>query len=256
LPDSVHDGHRARLRERFINAGADALAPHELLELLLSYSIPRADTNPTAHALLDRFGSLSDTLSASADELCSVNGVGERSAVLIALVAALARRCAAEETSAVRLDTVDAIGRFFAARYVGVSEETVMLALLDNAMRPIRVLTLFRGSVNSAALTPRKAIEAALLGKAAFAVIAHNHPKGLAVPSVDDIHTTQQLREAFSLVGIPLVEHVIVAGDRYVALAAEGFLDATREKTRVSSSYSFRSADGAGDAAADGDRAE
>jgi DNA repair protein RadC len=215
-----HKDHRSRVKTRFTHSGLEGFAPHEVLELLLFYAIPQKDTNPIAHRLLDRFGSLSGVFSAAESELCEVEGVGEHAAALLRLVMPAASYALADRTQRATkaYRHLSAVGEYFVHRFMGAREEAVYLMLLDNRYALIDCVKIHEGSVNSVAVTPRKLVERAYLSHAAMAVVAHNHPFGLAVPSSDDIDTTVTLKKAFDTMGITLLEHILVAGDRYAPL--------------------------------------
>ena len=212
----MHKDHRKHTKDRFLSEGLDSFEPHNVLELLLLYSIPQKDTNETAHMLINRFGSLSAVFDAPYDDLLTVPGISEHSATLIKLIPAISRRYAMEKNSKVtKLSSIEDIGKYLVARYLGVTEETVLLLLLDNKFGLIDCVKVHEGSVNSSAITMRKLIETALFKRASMVVLAHNHPSGVALPSYDDLFTTQQVKRAFDLVEIGMLAHIIVAGDTF-----------------------------------------
>ena len=212
----MHKDHRKHSKDRFLSEGLDSFEPHNVLELLLFYSIPQKDTNETAHMLINRFGSLSAVFDAPYDDLLTVPGISEHSATLIKLIPAISRRYAMEKNSKVtKLSSIEDIGKYLVARYLGVTEETVLLLLLDNKFGLIDCVKVHEGSVNSSAITMRKLIETALFKRASMVVLAHNHPSGVALPSSDDLFTTQQVKRAFDLVEIGMLAHIIVAGDTF-----------------------------------------
>ena len=212
----MHSEHRKRLKGRFLREGLEHFEPHNVLELLLFYSIPQKDTNETAHLLMQRFGSLQGVFDAPFEELCRVPGIKEHSATLIKLIPSLARLYAAGETTEkTTLKTKEDIGAYLAARYVGITSEVVYMLLLDNKFSVIDFIRVHEGSVNSSAITIRRLVELAMLKDASMVVVAHNHPSGMAFPSSDDLHTTLLLRNAFRTVEIPLVGHYIIAGNKY-----------------------------------------
>lgn len=212
----MHKDHRKHTKDRFLSEGLDSFEPHNVLELLLFYSIPQKDTNETAHMLINRFGSLSAVFDAPYDDLLTVPGISEHSATLIKLIPAISRRYAMEKNSKVtKLSSIEDIGKYLVARYLGVTEETALLLLLDNKFGLIDCVKVHEGSVNSSAITMRKLIETALFKRASMVVLAHNHPSGVALPSSDDLFTTQQVKRAFDLVEIGMLAHIIVAGDTF-----------------------------------------
>ncbi|MBQ9511236.1 MAG: RadC family protein [Clostridia bacterium] len=213
----MHEDHRKRTKARFLAEGLENFEPHNVLELLLFYTIPQKDTNEIAHTLINRFGSLSGVFDASFEDLISVNGVSEHTATLIKMIPQLSRKYIMEKNAkATTLRTLDDIGKYLVARYVGVNEETVLMLLLDNKFSLIDCITVHVGSVNSSAITMRKLIETALFKRASMVILAHNHPSGVTIPSSDDIATTKAVKRAFDLVGIGMPAHILVAGNEYV----------------------------------------
>ncbi len=217
----MHENHRKRMKERFLREGITNFEPHNVLELLLFYAIPQKDTNELAHTLINRFGSLTGVFEASYAELMEVDGIKEHSATLIKLIPALAQRYVSESTSIQGqfLPTIEQVGEYFKAKYIGSTKETVYLLLMDNKYKVIECVKIHEGSVNSSAITIRKLVETAIEHKASTAVLAHNHPGGLPIPSPDDIFTTSEIARAFTLMGINFPAHILVAGDKYINIA-------------------------------------
>ncbi len=214
-----HEGHRQRLKNRFLNSSLDNFEPHNVLELLLFYSIPRQDTNEIAHALMDRFGSLANVFDASFEELIKVNGIKENSATLIKLIPHLAKAYLLDKSSNDdAFNTAEKIGKYFVSKYVGEENECVYLMLLDNAFNNLGVVKIHEGNVNSAIVSPRRIVEVALEYKATMIVLVHNHPNGLLCPSADDIDTTVMLKSALDMFNIGLLEHFLVAQNSYVQI--------------------------------------
>lgn len=213
----MHENHRDRVKNRFLTEGLDHFEPHNVLELLLFYSIPQKDTNELAHSLIERFGSLAEVFDAPYQDLIHTPGIKDHSATLIKLIPALSRRYFLEKNHAdTVLSDTDKIGRFLVDQYVGVNIETVFLLLLDNKRNLIDCVKIHEGSVNSAAITTRRLVETALFKRASMAVLAHNHPSGVAIPSSDDLFTTREVARAFDLMEIKLLAHIIVAGNTYI----------------------------------------
>lgn len=242
----LHVGHRARMRERFLETKGVGMAEHELLEMLLYYALPRLDTNELAHLLIEEFGSLSGVLEADMTQLCRITGVKEGTATYLKLLGETVKRYTADKLSEGDTkdvyDTPKKIAAFLMPRYVGVKVERVYLLLFDNAMHMIDCYHVGDGSVAGVALSTRTMVEHAYRKGATAVILAHNHPDGLAIPSGEDIRLTRRLDEAFSLMEIPLLEHYVFAGRSYVPImstcraptqkeyAASSLLDVMRER--------------------------
>lgn len=218
-----HDGHRKRLKARFAKSGLDDFEPHNVLELLLFYSVPRKDTNPIAHRLINRFGSLSGVFDAKPEELMKVEGITENTAVLISMIPQLARKYLEDKSDAMNtIRGFNDIGTYLMPKFVGRTIETVMLAALDNKNKIISCNIIAEGDNNRANISRRKVMEEAIRVGATRVVLAHNHPRGFAVPSKEDIYLTEEIYSLLKSVGIELVDHIIFAEDDFVSLAASG----------------------------------
>lgn len=220
---SIHDGHRARLKERFRAEGLDNFSDVQVLELLLFYAIPQRDTNPLAHALLDHFGSLSQIFSASAEELEKVPGIKSNAATLLSLVTQVVRYSGVDEMMNIKiLSTIEECAEYLKRFLCHRRNETVFLLCLDAKCKVLCCKEVGEGSVNSAGVPIRRIVETALGANASTVVLAHNHPSGIAVPSAEDIQTTCRVARALSTVDIVLADHIIVADDDYVSLVQSG----------------------------------
>lgn len=220
----LHDGHRQRLIQRFLEEDLDNFEPHNVLELLLFYAIPRKDTNELAHVLMDTFGSLKGVFDAPHEELIKVAGIGPNTAALLKLVPSLTRTYYSSDARSVILDTSEKSGEYFLPYYIGQTEEVVRLACLDAGGKVISNQILHRGSANAAEVNLRKIVNIALRNNAMGVILAHNHPGGLPLPSEEDVATTKSIREALMPMGILLMDHIIVAGQDYVSMARSGII--------------------------------
>ena len=219
-----HDGHRQRVRQRFLRAGLEDFHEITILELILFFAIPRSDTNPIAHRLLDRFGSLAGVLDAPVEELVKIEGVGENAAILLTLFPQVSRKYCIEKSSPGQiLSSTDQCGAYLVPYFLGEKDEVVYLLCLDAKCKALDCRMLFRGGVNSAGVSVRKIVEAALACNATSVILAHNHTSGIALPSAEDEATTRTLRRALDAVGILLADHIIVADDDFVSMADNGF---------------------------------
>ena len=221
----IHDGHREHVRRRYLTGGLEPFADHEALELLLFYAIPRQDTNPVAHALMDRYGSLSAVLSAPVEDLKKVKGVGESAAVLIHLVPELCRKArladAAQDTV---LSSTERAGAYLLERFSGERREVLYQLCLDRKGKLLACKRLSEGGVSSTELDIRRLVENAILTSASAVILSHNHPSGIALPSQDDYNTTEQAKAALATVGVTLVDHIIVADGDFVSMAESRYL--------------------------------
>ena len=220
---STHTGHRQRLKEQYLNNGLDGFTDFQVLELLLYFAIPRIDTNPIAHALIDRFGTLDRVMDAPASELMQVEGVGPNAAMLLSLITDAARYYQVRRSENTKILTnVNECGRYMLPFFHGKPLETVLLLCLDAKCKVISCRVVGEGSVNSASVPIRRIVEMALTSNATSVVLAHNHPSGIAVPSPEDVVSTRRTAAALAAVDITLVDHIIVADDDFVTLGQSG----------------------------------
>ena len=221
----VHDGHRERLRKSFLEHGLQSMHDINALELLLFYAIPRRDTNEIAHHLLERFENLDGVFSATVEELCEVDGVGENAAALIALVPEIMKKSRLSKTREIKqIRSSDDAGAYLLPWFMNEKDEVVYLLCLDAKRAVICCAEVGRGVVNSVDANIRRIVEKALKVRACSVIIAHNHPDGLALPSREDDIFTRALYNALETVGIRLEDHIIVADEDYISIADTGML--------------------------------
>lgn len=226
MEGKVHDSHRERVREKFRNGGFEGWCEHEILELLLFYAIPRADTNPIAHALIDRFGSLSGVLDADVGALSEVSGVGMNTACYIAALGRLPAEYLRSKWSGgkVPLSNSTAAGRY-CTDYIGnESEEVLAVICLDakNQVKSKRIIS--RGVSDRVDVSIRKIVQAAFDAKVNYVVLCHNHPSGNSHPSQQDIDMTNAVAAALRPLDIELCDHIVVGGDSFTSMADRGFI--------------------------------
>ncbi len=211
--ENIHAGHRQRLRESFLRGGAEGMADHVLLELLLTYAIPRSDVNPLAHRLLKTFGSLSGVFQASPEALRSVEGMGDSSVVFIKSLIACGKRCLrqyyANEGRLDLLNMEDAC-RFALSEAIEDKYETLRIICLDSKYHFIHTRAIDEGNTVSVPADPRRIIEAALQSKAHAFILSHNHPSGDIRPSEADVNIAIQIRDAASAIGMEVVDQLIL----------------------------------------------
>lgn len=207
----THDGHRKRLRQKYRQGGLDVLSDHEVLELLLGCTIPRGDTNPAGHALMQRFGRLSSVLEASERELQQIHGVGPMSAFWLHLIPEIARRYSMDKLGErPRLATCQQACAYAQALMMGKRTEELYLLCLDTRFRLNSAVKLQRGTVDSVPVYTREVVSAALQGNAKNAILVHNHPSGAVKPSQQDIAMTQRVLQALETIKVHLLDHLIV----------------------------------------------
>ena len=217
-----HRGHRERMRDRFIKEGLDNFEPHLILELILYYAIPQKDTNILAHRLLESFnGSFMRVLDAPLEELIKVDGIGMNTAVLIKMFPEVCRRYLLEtsETGKIVKSSEDA-AKHMIPMFFGKNFECVALMCLDAKGKVLFCDCVFEGSVNAAAVSVRRVVEICVRYTTTDVIVSHNHPGGVAIPSEQDVMVTRRIAEALRTVGVRLLDHLIIAGNDWVSLAA------------------------------------
>ncbi|AUG57775.1 RadC family protein [Acetivibrio saccincola] len=221
----MHTGHRKRLKKRFLEEGLDSFEPHQVLELLLFFSIPRRDTNEIAHRLLKRFGSLSGVFEADIKDLMEVNGIGENSAFLISMIPQLSRRYLNDRwRDKPQLNSSSKAGNYAVSLFAGRTYEVFYVICLDAQNRVNYAALVHEGTINEAPIYPRIIVETALRHKANSVILAHNHPGGSLNPSRGDVEATKVIKNALESISIKVVDHIIVCGEKYVSFAERGLL--------------------------------
>lgn len=230
MPETEQDqhhgaGHRARLRERLLTGGAEALADYEVLEYLLMTAIPRRDVKPLAKALIARFGSLAGVFNADAKALALHPGMGETSAAAVKIVALAARRLARTGVQDQPvLASWQALIDYLTIDMAHLHHERVRVLYLDTRNRLILDHHVGDGDIDQAAIHPRQVVKQALDVGAAALILVHNHPSGSPEPSRADIQITNKIVDAAGLMGIVVHDHVIIGRQGHVSLKAKGLI--------------------------------
>lgn len=220
--DKTKIGHRKRLKERFMKNGQNAFSEHELLELLLTYSIAVKDVKPIAKLLLKRFGSLAAVLDAEISDLTKVEGVGESSAVLIKLIKGIRIFYNYEALAKTKIiNSPGLVYDFIKEKLAGNKNETFLAIYLDSKNKIIEYEIITEGTVARATVYPRRLIRKSLDLNASGLVLAHNHPSGDINPSDDDIRFIQELKVLCEPIDIRLLDHIIVGKDRYYSFSEQ-----------------------------------
>lgn len=210
---SIHAGHRQRIRDRFRHAGLEAFSDHEVIELLLIHAIPQRDVNPLAHELVRVFGSLNAVLDAQEEELLCVKGMTKNAALLLTMMPRLMSRyqlgAMGERPTIITLADAK---RYLAPLFIGAAEEQIYMLCLNQAGHVLHRTLLHTGTIDQVALHPRTVVETALRHNAYSVILAHNHPSGVATPSQADVDVTGRIASALYPIGIRLVDHLVFAG--------------------------------------------
>jgi len=218
-------GHRARLRQRLLDGGAEALAEHEVIEYLLMTAIPRKDVKPLAKSLLQRFGGLAGVLNADPRSLAAHPGMGETSAASLKIVALATRRLARAEVRAKPvIGSWQALIDYLTIDMAHLTVERVRVLFLNAQNMLIHDEHVGDGSIDEAAIHPREVIRRALDLGATALILVHNHPSGSPEPSRADVQITNRIAEAGRLLGITVHDHVIIGREGHVSLKAKGLI--------------------------------
>lgn len=214
-----HDAHRQRMYRRFFSEGLSHFAEHEALEFLLYLAHARGDTNALAHRLIDRFGSLSLVLDAPEQELQEVPGIGPTSVAVLKFIPQMCAYYLNNRVDAkITLDTPESAFEYLMPKFFGKTHECLFLVPMDDRMRPLGCMLLSEGTANATSVLIPQIVAQAVRTHATNALLAHNHPRGLALPSPDDLNTTQKASRALGVVNIRLSDHIIVADNDYCSL--------------------------------------
>ena len=215
-----HEGHRQRLKQRFLNDGFDSFEPHNVLEMALFYCFSRRDTNELAHELLNRFGSIAGVCEAPFESLCQVPGIGREAAIYLKMLPEFARMyMQSKQAQKVLITSPESAVAFFEPRFIGRTNEVFMAAFLNARGELLSWGIISEGSDTSVVLDVKAVTRRAFSQNAYAVVVAHNHPNGFAVPSAQDIKMTDELAIALSSVDIKLCDHIIFSRDEHIRMA-------------------------------------
>lgn len=220
----AHEGHRGRMRKRVEEQGFDSLESHEALEYVLYLTNPRKNTNPMAHDLIERFGDFAGVLEATEEDLMTVDGVGPATARMLHLLPEISRyytRCRATKTS---LKTTEQLVEYLRRLFAGADQERALLLALDSRSRVRANLWLKDGTGNQVSFAIKDVVAAALKGGTDSVVLCHNHPNGVALPSMEDMEATGSIARALGLVNIHLLDHFILTDTEYFSMRDAGRL--------------------------------
>ena len=217
--ENIHKGHRKHVRERYYKSGLESMPDHNVLELLLFFGIPYKDTNPIAHALIEKFGSFSAVFQASVNELMSVKGMTENAACLINLFLPVYRRFSHDLLSkTTSLLTTEEIVEFIKPQFFGCTYEKLYILCFDSSHSLITVRELSRGDITSAGLDFRLMATIVLESKAHSVVLVHNHPNGISLPSQADVEATKTAYSLLNTLKVDLMNHIIICDNGFSSM--------------------------------------
>ncbi len=207
-----HSGHRKRMKDALLKKGASAMTDTQMLEMILYYAVPRADTRVTAEKLIERFGSLEGVICAEADDIKEFSGLKENAEVLFALLRELLSRVNPDD-SAPELADREGIKKYLIRLYRSFDVEVVYALYFNAAGAFVGKQMVFSGNISSARFSLRTVTEGVIRAGGKTVILAHNHPSKSVVPSEDDILSTKRIAAHLSANEIDLAEHYIIGGD-------------------------------------------
>jgi len=225
MDKKLHQGHRQRVKARYMSEGLDAFEDHQVLEMLLFYCIPMRDTNELAHKMIREFGSLAGLFEADPRDICKRCGVSENTAILISAIPSLARRYFKSKWGKKPvLNSSTMAGEYAISLFAGRTYEAFFVICLDSQNGVNNAVLVHEGTINEAPVYPRIIVETALRHQANSIILAHNHPGGSLHPSREDMEITRRLVTALGAISIKVVDHIIVGGDKYMSFAERGLI--------------------------------
>lgn len=230
MTNNYHDGHRQRLRQKFVQSNETCiLSDHELIELLLFYSIPRINTNEIAHRLMDEFGSIQGIITAEPQKLTRIDGIGDNSAILLSLIGTIAKLSSIDDnTRERRLTSLSSTGKYCVGCFKKCCGERLCALYVDHTMKLIGETIFECGSQHEVPASVNKIVREAILKNASGVILTHNHFSEDAFCSVHDRNLTNVIEASLAAVNIVLIEHIIVHGDEYMPTMQFRTVSATR----------------------------
>ena len=228
------EGHRQRLRDKFLAQGIEAFTDAEIIELLLTFGTPRSDCKEAARALLAQFGSLPAVLDAAPVQLQQVKGVGPKNTFALHFIQGVARRYLRQRVVGKEyVRSSREVADYLIHSMRGLQHEVLTVVFLDAAHAVLDATVVAEGTVTVNTIYPRELVKAALARNASALVIAHNHPSGSLTPSRQDSELTRSLYLVCSFMHLDLLDHLIIgAGDQVYSFADQGLMASIREDCR------------------------
>ena len=225
---SLGEGHRERLRKRYIKSGLEGFNDYEVLELLLTYSIARKDVKPIAKKLIEKFGTIDEIAKSDTKSLLEVDGIGEGSAVFLKLIGDIALtlyREKIEDKDILTIKSKNSLLSYLRGEIGYSPREEFKILFLDSSNKLIASETLFYGTIDKSAIYPREIVERVIKNRAKSVIFAHNHPSGSISPSKKDIELTQYMYDSLKLLEIRLLDHIIITKNSYFSFLEEGLIE-------------------------------
>ena len=225
---SLGEGHRERLRKRYIKSGLEGFNDYEVLELLLTYSIARKDVKPIAKKLIEKFGTIDEIAKSDVKSLLEVDGIGEGSAVFLKLIGDIALtlyREKIEDKDILTIKSKNSLLSYLRGEIGYSPREEFKILFLDSSNKLIANETLFYGTIDKSAIYPREIVERVIKNRAKSVIFAHNHPSGSISPSKKDIELTQYMYDSLKLLEIRLLDHIIITKNSYFSFLEEGLIE-------------------------------
>lgn len=218
MEKKLHEGHRQRVKTRYLLEGLDSFEDHQVLEMLLFFCIPMKDTNELAHKMIKEFGSLSGLFEADPKDICKRCEVSENTAILVSLIPSLSRRYfKGKWRDKPVLNSSTKAGEYAVSLFTGRTYEVFFVICLDSQNRVNYAALVHEGTLNEVSVYPRLVVEVVLRHQANSVILAHNHPGGTLNPSNDDIELTKKIKAALEPISVKVVDHIITAGDKYMS---------------------------------------
>ncbi len=225
MEKNVHQGHRQRVKTRFLTEGLDGFEDHQVLEMLLFFSIPMKDTNELAHKMLNEFGSLAGLFEADPKDICKRCGVSENTAVLVSLIPSLSRRYFNRRWGDKPvLNSSSKAGEYAVSLFAGRTYEVFFVICLNSQNKVNYAALVHEGTINESPVYPRLIVETVLRHQANSVILAHNHPGGSLQPSQEDMAITKKIASALEPISVQVMDHIIVAGDKYMSFKERNLL--------------------------------
>jgi DNA repair protein RadC len=219
------EGHRQRLRDKFLTSGLSGFHDYEVIELLLTLATPMKDCKEAAKTALKKFKTLQGVFEASPNELCEVEGIGPKNILGLRLIKAVADRYLKKKL--IRKDPVNNPKELFDYLYHSIRDkhqESFQVVFLDAKNKVITTEMLFKGTLTASSVYPREVVQAALNHNAAALIFAHNHPSGDSNPSTEDVFITRRLVFACRVMGITVHDHIVIGDNRFFSFADQGYI--------------------------------